>query len=146
MSLLNFERYDKHKDKICLQARERNRKIKEEVMRYYSPELKCLRCGFSDIRALSIDHLDGKGAEHRRKLSGLKRGGRIFYSWFKKNNYPSGFQVLCMNCQFIKREENNEGKVIVSPETRRIWRIIRAKKKLKEADDEIAELKKLGGL
>ena len=30
------------------------------------------------------------------------------YNWLIKNNFPSGFQTLCMNCQFIKREENRE--------------------------------------
>lgn len=26
----------------------------------------------------------------------------------KAENYPEGFQTLCMNCQFVKRAERNE--------------------------------------
>lgn len=89
--------------------RERMRKrrvaIKEEVMRHYGDgKLECCRCGFSDIRALSVDHIDGSGSKHRKELgSSIK-----FYPWLQRNGYPDGFQVLCMNCQFIKRAENHE--------------------------------------
>lgn len=85
--------------------REHRIKLKEEVFRHYCDgELKCARCCFSDIRALSIDHVNGNGNEHRKELKHANK----MYSWLKKNDYPSGFQVLCMNCQFIKRFENKE--------------------------------------
>ena len=29
-----------------------------------------------------------------------------FYAWLKRNNYPSGFQILCMNCQWGKLRNN----------------------------------------
>jgi len=61
-------------------------------------------CGFADIRALSIDHIDGGGNKHRRFLGfGLFGAGQKFYSWLKKEGYPEGYQTLCMNCQWIKR-------------------------------------------
>jgi hypothetical protein len=59
-------------------------------------------CGISDIRCLSIDHIKGDGAKHRKKIK-----TELNY-WIEKNNYPEGFQILCMNCQFIKRSINNE--------------------------------------
>ena len=31
-----------------------------------------------------------------------------FYLWLKRNNFPEGFQTLCMNCQWLKKEENRE--------------------------------------
>jgi len=77
-------------------------KVKDEVFAHYSPNRKCQRCQFADIRALSIDHIDGNGRLHRKLL------GQNFYRWLRKNNYPLGYQVLCMNCQFIKAEENKE--------------------------------------
>jgi len=82
-------------------------RLKREVLQHYSPELKCVRCGFTDLRALTIDHINGHGTEHKRKL-GISRSGSHFYRWLRTNNYPQGFQVLCMNCQFIKRVENDE--------------------------------------
>ena len=79
--------------------------LKKEVFTHYSPDVKC-KCGQNDIRALSIDHINGKGCQHRKEL-GINAGTE-FYRWLKKNHYPEGYQVLCMSCQMIKRIENNE--------------------------------------
>jgi hypothetical protein len=81
-----------------------NEKIKKETFKQYSPLLRCQRCGFADLRALSIDHIDGGGAAHRRVVSDGRRGFN-FYLWLRQEGYPPGFQVLCMNCQFIKKAE-----------------------------------------
>lgn len=65
----------------------------------------CKCCGESGISFLTIDHIDGKGAEHRRELYGAnakKATGMHMYSWLKKNQYPEGFQVLCFNCNASK--------------------------------------------
>ena len=58
---------------------------------------KCARCGFSDIRALQIDHVHGGGTKHRKEI------GNQIYSWLKRNNYPKGFQILCFNCNNGKK-------------------------------------------
>ena len=63
---------------------------------------KCVRCGFNDIRALQFDHVNGGGEKHRKTVS-----VRMLLYWLKKNNYPSDFQLLCANCNFIKRFEEN---------------------------------------
>lgn len=68
--------------------------------------LACVRCGFEDMRALSIDHINGGGYEHRKILK--RESGISFYRWLKHQDYPKGYQTLCMNCQFIKREEQKE--------------------------------------
>ncbi len=80
------------------------RKAKLQAIRAYSPQLICQwpRCNFSDLRALSIDHIKGGGKKH------IKEIGWNFYFWLRKNNYPSGFQVLCMNHQKIKQYVNKE--------------------------------------
>lgn len=82
-------------------------KLKREVLLHYSNNEfpKCQRCGFDDIRALSIDHIGGDGRAHRGQVGGK---GKKFYTWLRKNNYPKGYQTLCMNCQWIKRFENKE--------------------------------------
>jgi len=61
----------------------------------------CACCGESEILFLSIDHINEDGAEHRRKL-GKRYGWSGFYSWLKQNNFPTGFQVLCHNCNIAK--------------------------------------------
>lgn len=88
--------------------RARNCRAKVEVLTYYgNGKLACIQCGETNINCLSIDHIDGGGAEHRRRISGS--GGVRFYKWLKARDYPKGYQTLCMNCQWdkeIKRREN----------------------------------------
>lgn len=81
------------------------RSIKIKVIRHYSGgKMCCARCKFSDIRTLTLDHINGGGNKHRSELGGCKS----VYRSLVKNNFPSGYQILCMNCQFIKRVEQNE--------------------------------------
>ena len=67
---------------------------------------KCFHCDFSDPRALQIDHVNGggkkelvtagnRGAYYRRVLRLLKEGSKEY-------------QLLCANCNWIKRHNNNE--------------------------------------
>ena len=91
------------KTKNLKKAKETRKQLKLEISSHYSSNLKCNSCGFSDIRALSIDHIKGNGNKHRKAI-----GHMDFYQWIKKNNFPKGFQVLCFNCQWIKRVQNNE--------------------------------------
>lgn len=51
---------------------------------------------------LTLDHIYGDGAAHRKMLRGGKGdaggGGNKTYHWLKKQGYPSGYRVLCFNC------------------------------------------------
>jgi hypothetical protein len=60
---------------------------------------------YTTIETLSIDHVNGGGRKHLRAIGDL-------CNWLITNNYPDGFQVLCMNCQWIKRIKNKEIKLI----------------------------------
>lgn len=89
-------------------ARERGRafwrNLRDEVVAAYGG--KCACCGETEPRFLSIDHVNNDGAAHRRSLGATKRngegGGSATLAWIKKNGFPSGFQVLCMNCNMGK--------------------------------------------
>lgn len=73
------------------------------LIAYSSNPPTCACCDEDIIEFLTIDHIDGNGAEHRRSLSkGRKSCGKTIYSWLRRNNYPSGFQVLCFNCNWAK--------------------------------------------
>ncbi len=96
---LNKERLSvKNKERVT-----RNRAtLKGEVLTHYgNGKCACVKCGFRNIKALSIDHLEGKGNKHRMRISN-------FYSWLKRGGYPKGYQTLCMNCQFIKKIDEGE--------------------------------------
>ncbi len=83
-------------------------KTKLEVFSHYSKgKPRCACCGEDGMRFLTVDHIDGNGAEHRRtiargrKVKGMSGSGRVW--WLKQNGFPKGFQILCANCNFSKR-------------------------------------------
>ena len=79
----------------------KNQRLK--IITHYSKgTMSCVRCGISDIRVLSIDHINGGGhAQIRNTHTSLPQ-------WIINNKYPEGLQILCQNCQFIKATENKE--------------------------------------
>jgi hypothetical protein len=81
--------------------KESRAKIRLEVLSHYSGGTpKCACCGEREIDFLTIDHVNGGGSAHRRSLGGARGSG--IYPWLRRNDYPDGFQVLCMNCNFAK--------------------------------------------
>lgn len=66
---------------------------------------KCVRCGYADRRALQIDHIDGTGHKERR-AGGGKYSGDLYRRVLSGNT--KNLQILCANCNYIKRRENGE--------------------------------------
>lgn len=73
--------------------------LKMQVLQAYGGP-RCVCCGEDHMECLSIDHIEGNGAAHRRELTGNPADGRNFYIWLRKNNFPPGFRVLCHGCNF----------------------------------------------
>ena len=71
---------------------------------------KCVKCGFSDIRALQIDHKIGSCIKDRIKF----KNDNLAHIYYLKNPIfaLNNLQILCANCNWIKRSENNEIKKI----------------------------------
>jgi len=61
---------------------------------------------FTILEALQLDHINGGGYKEHQRLG--VSGGDGFYRWLIKNNYPEGYQVLCANCNWIKRFKDSE--------------------------------------
>ena len=84
----------------------------EEFALYTNQELRsmvfdllgreCNYCGFSDVRALTLDHSVGGGTRERETIGA--RGIYIKVIKAKGANY----QILCANCNSIKRIEEKE--------------------------------------
>lgn len=68
---------------------------------------KCVRCGFEDRRALQFDHINGGGAKERGGRNG-GYGAKKLREWFKDPEIKTKLQILCANCNWIKRSENQE--------------------------------------
>ena len=97
----HIEKLIEYKHNWYLANREKNRNYSRnarlKVLQHYSgnetPYCEC--CGENTYEFLSLDHTNGDGAEHRRKLG---TGGDRTYRWIIKNDFPDGFRVLCYNC------------------------------------------------
>ena len=88
-------------------AKENRHRLKTEVFSHYCDGIiRCVRCGEDDLDVLQLDHINGGGNRQRREL-GLY-GGAAFYAWLERNGYPSGYQVLCANCNMRKRITEGE--------------------------------------
>lgn len=69
---------------------------KETVIKHYGGECEC--CGETDHDILTVDHINGDGAEHRKEVPASQ-----IHSWLIKNNFPPGFRLLCFNCNHKSR-------------------------------------------
>jgi hypothetical protein len=67
---------------------------------------RCSHCGYDkDIRALQIDHVNGDGHAYRKANKTMN--GVAFYK-FVVETKGKGLQVLCANCNTIKKFECKE--------------------------------------
>jgi len=70
------------------------KRLKDNLFEAYGGR-KCACCGETRSEFLTIDHLVPAGARHHKTRCGVG-----LYRWLKKQGYPSGYRVLCMNCNF----------------------------------------------
>jgi hypothetical protein len=82
-------------DKVMMRERDHQKKL--QVLAHYGRICQCCSEGREEF--LSIDHINGDGAKHRKEIGG---NGSGLYWWLVKNNFPPGFQVLCFNCNISK--------------------------------------------
>ena len=88
---------EKRKDVLNFRQRMKTYILKMKVISHYSNgKNECECCGEKNFEFLTIDHLPN--APHKRNNE--NRSGTEFYHWLRRNNYPKGFRVLCMNCNF----------------------------------------------
>ena len=70
------------------------RRLRADVIAYYSNgTMMCACCEESIFEFLTIDHIHGGGNKHKRSINRSH-----LYSWLAHHGYPSGFRVLCWNC------------------------------------------------
>jgi len=64
----------------------------------------CVRCGYSDERALQVDHING-GGRYERIVKKINTNKALYDDIC---NTVDKYQLLCANCNVIKRIENKE--------------------------------------
>jgi hypothetical protein len=99
--------YLANRDKIrkmqnALYVRQR-KEIRELIFKFF--DCKCGRCGFSDKRALQVDHVKGGGVKEAKNNNSVTYYRRILN---KLLDGSKEYQLLCANCNWIKKSENNE--------------------------------------
>lgn len=64
---------------------------------------KCVKCGFLDKRVLQVDHIKGVG---RKELKTFKNTYQFYKHVLKVGKLK--YQLLCSNCNWVKKFENQE--------------------------------------
>ena len=76
------------------------RALRDEVYAAYGGFV-CACCGETERLFLTIDHVENDGAKMRQEGT-HGRSGTAFYQWLRRQGFPAGFQVLCLNCNIGK--------------------------------------------
>ena len=84
-----------HKEHRHELHRQRYAARRAAVFDHYGHECEC--CGDRHPEFLTIDHINGDGAKHRKAI-----GQNSIYRWLVANEFPPGFRVLCMNCNWTR--------------------------------------------
>lgn len=85
-----------NKEKVQSYQQNNRRKYKLMVVNHYSNGTKsCACCGEREMQFLTLDHIDGGGTKEQKVL---QKDGYHFYKWLIDHLYPTGYQVLCWNC------------------------------------------------
>ena len=92
------KRYIKNNpEKRARSAREYNLRLKALVHKEYGGFCAC--CGETEESFLTIDHINGDGAEHRKTV----RPGPQLYRQMQNEGFPKDkYQLLCYNCNWSK--------------------------------------------
>jgi hypothetical protein len=69
----------------------KRREQRDRVLSYYGGRCAC--CGEVEPVFLTIDHINGNGALHRRMINKAD-----MWKWLDQQGYPQGYQLLCFNC------------------------------------------------
>lgn len=98
-SVANRSYYSRNKKDILLRHKVNRDTWRSKAIEYLGGI--CAKCGFFDTRALQIDHVKGR--------NGIPRSNNpSFYQDILRNKVGDKYQLLCANCNQIKKVENNE--------------------------------------
>ena len=98
---------EEHKESIVPYKKEKARiawlTLKEPIFERLGKV--CIQCGYSNQGALQIDHINGGGSEHRRQITGPSK---YYQEILADPLIEEHYQILCANCNQLKKTLNNE--------------------------------------
>ena len=80
----------------CILAKHKERYAETRVLVIEAYGERCACCGEDTPEFLTLDHINGGGNAHRRKV------GADVWSWARRNNFPDILQLMCYNCNGAK--------------------------------------------
>lgn len=99
---LELKREQREREGATVREREKEERDRRRTRLLELLGGRCVRCGYSDGRALCIDHVRGDGAEERRSL---KSRDAVYRKVLRTGG--EGYQLLCCNCNAIKAVEED---------------------------------------
>lgn len=98
--------YLEHRVQLGQYQKERSRNLRLKALIRLGN--KCIRCGFSDPRALQIDHISGGGNKWRQANQGCRDSFHLIILKMSEEELKTKYQLLCANCNWIKKSEEGE--------------------------------------
>ena len=86
---------DANRDRVRESARKHAARLRDEVLTAYGNACAC--CGERTREFLTLDHIEGGGTAHRKATWGK------VYNEVKREGFPSGYRILCWNCNWAYR-------------------------------------------
>ena len=86
----------KNRGRYLVSRRRRYAALVDQIQEAYGR--KCTCCGEAEKGFLTIDHVNGDGAAHRREVNGSNYNGSMVYRQIVAQGFPDTFQLLCFNC------------------------------------------------
>lgn len=104
----------RNKEKLRNQGRKWNFETRhlyhQKIIEFLGSKCSSPNClvpdGCKDIRCLQIDHLNGNGNKERESFFSTYQYYKFIYEKLLQGS--KDYQLLCANCNIIKREENKE--------------------------------------
>ena len=89
--------YLENRISVIERLKAKDRAAKQAVVDAYGGE--CVCCGESQIEFLTIDHINGDGHLHRRKVG---KGRRIYNDLIRLGFPKDNYRLLCFNCNIAR--------------------------------------------
>ena len=93
-------------DRVGFKINSETKVYKDKIYQIF--DNRCSNCGFNNISCLTLDHKDGKGRKERKTRFG---GYYIrFYKYYSTHSEEAKqkLELLCFNCNLVKKHLNNE--------------------------------------
>lgn len=74
--------------------------LRSLILAAYGAVCNCPGCHVHHVELLTVDHVNGDGAQHRQRLK--SRSTLNIYRDIIRSGFPDSYQVLCGSCNFAK--------------------------------------------